>query len=124
MSFMDKVAQFFESVVGYVNKAVDWFSDPSNQETIRETAQFILSIIQAVASLNEPIPKRERPKVVRTTIEILQKLSPNDLREIASIKENTDIDKWTSGQLDGRIGAILEGYIEDKKDREKKGKTS
>jgi hypothetical protein len=120
MSFLDKVA----AVVGYIKKAVDWFSNPENQETVREAAQFILTIVQVVASLNEPIPKRDRPKLVRTVVEIMQMLSPSDLRGLAEIKERTDFDQWTSGQLDARIGTILGGYIDEKTEKEKKGKTS
>ena len=122
MGFFAKAAEIVKVVIDKVNKAVDWFSDPDNREKVRDTAQFILSIIQAVSTLNEPIPNRDRPKVVRTTVEIMQRMSPDDLREIATIKEKTDIDTWTSAQLDGRIGRILEGYIEEK--NEKEGKTA
>ena len=114
MGFWDKAREIIREVV-------EFFTDRDNQEILMDIVKAILTIVQAVGVLNEPIPKRDRPKTVRTTIEILQKLSPEDLRVLANVKESTNFDDLTSGELDSRIGQSIGGYIN--LSRKKSGKT-
>jgi len=116
------VKEIIAKVVSIINSAFDWIKDPDNQESVQRVLEFILTLVTATGVLNEAIPKRDRPKVVRTTMEIFQKLSPNDLREMANIKEETDIDSWSNNDLDMRIAMAISGFV--KVDREKRGKAS
>ena len=122
MGFLEKVSAFLEPVIEVAEKILDWFSDPDNQDQVKEVIRFILSIVTAVGSLNDPLPKRDRPKAVRTVVEVLRKIPPDGLREMADIKENTNIDKMTNGELDILIGQVVGGYVTTEKAEKKKGK--
>jgi len=123
MGFLDKVKEFLEPVIGFIDKAFDWISDPDNQSTVKGVIQFLLTVVSAVGALNEPLPKRDRPKAVRTVVEVLQIIPAEGLREMAKIKEETDIDKLNSGQLDALIGEAIGGFVQVEKQKEpKKGK--
>lgn len=121
MSFFEEVGKILKEVLDWVGGAIAWIGKEENQEQVEAIFKIILTVVNAVGVLNEPVPKRDRPKTVRTTLELLQKLSPTDLREIADMKELTGFDGMTEAELDLRVGMAIGGFVQQEKVKTRNG---
>jgi len=124
MSVWDSIKHYLAEVLQFVEAAFKWLAEEENQSTVRGIIEVVMMILGATDALNEPVPKRDRPKVARTTLEILQKLTPEDLRDMAMIKEEGNFDELDAYELDAVMGLVIGGYVKAKKpENKRKGKT-
>jgi len=119
MGVFDTIKDIFEEVFKFIGESLAWLDKPENRSNVALILQVITAVVKAVGMLNEPVPKRERTKMVRSTVELLQALSASDLRKIADIKETTDFDSLKGSELDLTVGLAIGGFVKVENDRKR-----
>ena len=121
MSFTEKANEIFDFLGSTLQTLWSWVSDPKTAEQAQTVIRLIGIIIAAVGALNEPIPKRDRPKVVRLIIDLLRIVSLQDMETILEAKRSGGLDVMTNPKLDALIGELVSVHVEIEKGTGKAG---
>lgn len=125
MSFTEKANEIRDFLGSTLQKLWGWVSDPQTAQQAQTVIRLIGIIIAAVGALNEPIPKRDRPKVVRLAVDLLRIVSLQDLETIVEAKRSGGLDVMTNPKLDALIGELVSSHVEIEKGKKLHGgKTS
>jgi hypothetical protein len=119
------VEKIADKIVGVVNVIIDWTKSPEGQAVTKVCVEAVTIIVKIFELVN---PTRmtgdEKREATRKIVRFIQAAPPEVFDRLAELNRIGDLDNLTYAQLDGLIGNVISGCMEEKHEkRRKSGKT-